>query len=30
VMSRRWTGEVSHFSVLVAFGVNEEEEKDVL
>ena len=30
VMSRRWTGEVSHFSVLVAFGVNEDGVREVI
>ena len=30
VMSRRWTGEVSHFSVLVAFGVNENGVREVI
>lgn len=30
VMSRRWTGEVSHFSVLVAVGVNEDGEREVI
>lgn len=30
VMSRRWTGEVSHFSVLVAVGVNEDGAREVI
>lgn len=30
VMSRRWTGEVSHFSVLVASGVNEDGIREVI
>lgn len=30
VMSRRWTGEVSHFSVLVAAGVNEDGVREVI
>ncbi len=30
VMSRRWTGEVSHFSVLVAAGVNEDGTREVI
>ena len=30
VMSRRWTGEVSHFSVLVAVGVREDGVREVI
>jgi putative transposase len=30
VMSRRWTGEVSHFSVLVAVGVGEDGVREVI
>jgi len=30
VMNRRWTGEVSHFSVLVAVGVNEDGVREVI